>query len=330
MSHALIADLGGTNARFALVPVHTCQPQEVQVLPCEEYASFFDAVKHYIALSSLDMSQIDAVVLAIAGPVNQAVIRFSNNPWHFTKNEIQAFFGELMPIALLNDFDAVGHCLDVLTPADIVAVGADTPVVKHAAAWVVGAGTGLGVSCVVRQDGLDLVLPGEGGHVDLPSCNVQEDYILNFLHERHQRVSAERVLSGMGLENIYEALSHRSGQAQRLTAKQIGAALLQDDPLAIATLEQFFVYLGRVIGDLVLTVEAKGGVYIAGGIVPRYLSQLQKSGFHDAMRQKGRMREFVAPIPVFVITAEYPGLMGCANYASHLVKTSNSTVLASN
>ena len=321
MSHALIADLGGTNARFALVPIHQYEPLEVRVLPCENYENFFDAAADYIQNCSVDMDDIDAVVLAIAGPVNQPVIRFSNNPWQFTRSEVESYFGGNKAVALLNDFDAVGHCLEILTPQDVVVVGEQSEVDAKGACWVVGAGTGLGVACVVPQDnGPNIVLPGEGGHVDLSACNDVEDNILKFLRTRHHRVSAERVLSGMGLENIYEALALQQGIKKRLTAPEIGDSLkLGNDPIATATLEQFFVFLGRVIGDLVLSVESRGGVYIAGGIVPRYLKEILKSGFRDAMQDKGRMKDFVSPIPTFVVMSEYPGLMGCACYASHLV-----------
>lgn len=321
MSHALIADLGGTNARFALVPIHQYEPLEVRVLPCENYDNFFDAAADYIENCSISMDKIDAVVLAIAGPVNQPVIQFSNNPWKFTRAEVQSYFGDNKAVALLNDFDAVGHCLEILKPEDMVVIGDNSTVDPKGACWVVGAGTGLGISCVVPQDnGPNIVLPGEGGHVDLSACNNVEDDILKFLRTRHRRVSAERVLSGMGLENIYEALALREGVEKRLTAPEIGEALkLGNDPIATAALEQFFVFLGRVIGDLVLSVESRGGVYIAGGIVPRYLKDILKSGFRDAMQDKGRMKEFVSPIPTFVVMSEYPGLMGCACYASHLV-----------
>ena len=321
MSHALIADLGGTNARFALVPIHQYEPLEIRVLPCKNYANFFDAAADYIEHCSVDMENIDAVVLAIAGPVNQAVIRFSNNPWHFTRAEVQSYFGDDKPVALLNDFDAVGYSLEVLPKSDMVVLGEHAAVDPKAPCWVVGAGTGLGISCVVPQDnGPNMVLPGEGGHVDLSACNDLEDDILKFLRTRHKRVSAERVLSGMGLENIYEAMAQREGIERRLTAPEIGEALQQgNDPIASAALEQFFVFLGRVIGDLVLSVESRGGVYIAGGIVPRYLNEILKSGFRDAMQDKGRMKEFVSPIPTFVVMSEYPGLMGCACYASYLV-----------
>jgi len=321
MSHALIADLGGTNARFALVPIHQYEPLEVRVLPCKEYENFFDAAADYIENCSISMDKIDAVVLAIAGPVNQPVIHFSNNPWHFTREEVQSYFGENKAVALLNDFDAVGHCLEVLSPEDKVIVGDASKVDPKGACWVVGAGTGLGISCVVPQDnGPNIILPGEGGHVDLSACNDVEDDILKFLRARHARVSAERVLSGMGLENIYEALALREGIEKRLTAPEIGEALKSgDDPIATATLEQFFVFLGRVIGDLVLSVESRGGVYIAGGIVPRYVKDINLSGFRDAMQDKGRMKAFVSPIPTFVIMSEYPGLMGCACFASYLV-----------
>ncbi|MBM6551486.1 glucokinase [Marinomonas ostreistagni] len=325
MSHALIADLGGTNARFALVPINHYQPQEISVYSCKEYESFFDAVSAYVDQCSVDFDSINAIVLAIAGPVNQEVIRFSNNPWHFTRQQIQEHFGADKKIALLNDFDAIGHSLEVVPKEELVQIGEPSAVDPKGAAWVLGAGTGLGVACVVPQDhGANIVLPGEGGHIDLSTCNEQEDYILRFLRERHHRVSAERVLSGMGLENIYEALAHRQGVEKRLSAPEIGAAIERgDDPLAQATLEQFFTFLGRVTGDLVLNVESRGGVYIAGGIVPRYVEYIKQSSFRDAMQDKGRMRDFVSPIPTFVVMSEHPGLMGCANYAAYLVNQPN-------
>lgn len=321
MSHALIADLGGTNARFALVPINQYQPQEVSVYSCKEYESFFDAVSAYVDQCSVDFDSINAIVLAIAGPVNQDVIRFSNNPWHFTRQQIQEHFGADKKIALLNDFDAIAHSLEVIPSEELVQIGEPSAVDPKAAAWVLGAGTGLGVACVVPQENsVNIVLPSEGGHVDLATCNDQEDYILHFLRDRHHRVSAERVISGMGLENIYEALALREGTSKRLSAPEIGAALERgDDPIADATLAQFFTFLGRFTGDLILSVETRGGVYIAGGIVPRYLEHIKRSAFRDAMQDKGRMKAFVSPTPTFVVMSEYPGLVGCANYASYLV-----------
>jgi len=322
MSYALIADLGGTNARFALAPIGDTLVQEIRVLPCKEYDTLFLALDKYLSQTSISIESISAVVLAIAGPVNQALIRFSNNPWQFTRDDLAQYFGEDKKLALLNDFDAIGHSLDVLKPNDLVAVG-DGQVDASQPAWVVGAGTGLGVACVIPQAEISYVLPGEGGHVDLTSCTEQEDYILGYLRERHHRVSAERVLSGMGMENIYAALAHREGSLERLSAPQIGEAFNAKEPLAIACMEQFFVYLGRIIGDLILSVESRGGVYIAGGIVPRYLTAFIESGFRQALEEKGRMRHLVSAIPTFVVMAEHPGLIGCAKYASYLVKASN-------
>ncbi|MCZ2721148.1 glucokinase [Marinomonas sp. 15G1-11] len=323
MSHALIADLGGTNARFAIVPLNEYQPQEIEVFACKEFDSFFAAATKYLEVCSLSIQEISAVVLAIAGPVNQQVIKFSNNPWTFTKEEVESFFGDGIRVALLNDFDAMGHSLEVLSTDDYIKIGAGNDIDETAPAWVIGPGTGLGVSCVVPQEKANIVLPGEGGHVDVPSCTAQEDYIMSFLRERHQRVSAERVLSGMGLENIYEALAKRNGLDSRLTAKAIGEAGKNNDALALEALEQFFVYLGRVVGDLVLSVESRGGVFIVGGIIPRYIELFRLSGFRHAMSEKGRMSDFVGKIPTFVVTAEYPGLMGCANYASYLANESS-------
>mgnify|MGYP005988068477 CR=1 FL=1 len=320
MSYALIADLGGTNARFALASIGDTQIQKIKVLPCKEYDTLFLALTEYLSQVNVSISSISAVVLAIAGPVNQPLIRFSNNNWQFTRADLAGYFGADKKLALLNDFDAIGHSLDVLGRDELVAIG-DGVVEADQPAWVVGAGTGLGVACVIPQADISYVLPGEGGHVDLTSCTEQEDYILSYLRERHHRVSAERVLSGMGMENIYAALAHKEGKEQRLSAPQIGEAFKAKEPLAVACMEQFFVYLGRVIGDLILNVESRGGVYIAGGIIPRYLEAFMESGFRQALEEKGRMRHLVSAIPTFVVTAEHPGLIGCAKYASYLVES---------
>jgi len=324
MSYALIADLGGTNARFALTPIGQYETQKIRVLPCKEHSNLFTAIDKYIELSSIDVSMITAVVLAIAGPINRELIKFSNNHWAFTRGDIENYFGVEKKVALLNDFDAIGHSLDVLQKNELIEIGKPKLPDKNAPSWVIGSGTGLGVACVIPQTvGASLLLPGEGGHVDLPSATEQEDYILNYLRERHHRVSAERVLSGMGIENIYAALAHRQSSNTRLSASEIGDAFKKGDKLATACMQQFFVYLGRVIGNLILNVESRGGVFIAGGIVPRYQQELIESGFRQALEDKGRMRSLVSAIPIYIITAEHPGLMGCANYASYLVKKLN-------
>lgn len=321
MSYALIADLGGTNARFAITLIGQHDLQQLRVLPCSNYDSLFNAIDEYIAISHLEIDKILAVVLAVAAPVNQPVIRFSNNHWEFTYSDLLDYFGVDKNVALLNDFDAIGYSLDVLKESEKVAVKANKIPDNHAPSWVIGPGTGLGVACVIPQgEKINLLLPGEGGHVDLPSTTEQEDYILHYLRERHHRVSAERVLSGMGIENIYAALAHKQGEVRYLTAPEIGEAFVKGDTLALACMEQFFVYLGRVIGNLILNVESRGGVFIAGGIVPRYAQALLQSGFSDALEDKGRMSELVSAIPIYIVTAEYPGLLGCANYATYLVK----------
>lgn len=321
MSYVLIADLGGTNARFALAAVHQSELFEVKVFPCKEYLDLFSAVTAYLNHTSVDLAQISAVVFAIAAPVNQPVIRFTNNNWQFTHEDVETFFGKDKKIALINDYDALGYSLDALPVQELAEVGESSIVDPSAPRWVIGPGTGLGVSCVVpQQGGVNTILPGEGGHVDLSPCNEIEDDIVKFLRKKYQRVSAEHVLSGRGLENLYEALALREGLEKRLTAPQIGEAVsLDNDSIAVAALEQFFIFLGRVVGDLVLSVEPRGGVYITGGIVPRYIEEIRNSNFRNAMQDKGPMRDLVSPIPTFVVMSEYPGLIGCACYASYLV-----------
>ena len=311
-SYAIVADIGGTNARFSRVDLTTLQLDNVAVYPCAEFATLADALLHYQQQQQL--TAIKHVAIAIACPVTGDHISMTNFHWQFSIKAMQQQLG-LEALQVMNDFTAVAMCLPALTPEQKIKLGnADAQPGKPMA--VLGAGTGLGVAHLLPLQGQFVALPGEGGHVDWAAQNDQEWFIQQVLAKEYGHVSPERLLSGPGLEAIYKALAlYRQQTVSPLSAADIAAqALAGNSALAVATVQQFFASLGSVAGDLALTLSTFGGVYIAGGIVPKLLPLLPGSEFRTRFEAKGRFSAFNRQIATFVVTAEQPGLVGAAVY----------------
>lgn len=311
--YAIVADIGGTNARFSRVNLQDLSLDKVQVFACADFASLADALQHYREQQQLQLLQ--DVAIAIACPVQGDEVRMTNFHWQFS---IQAMKQQLQLSTLLvmNDFTAVAMCLPVVLQGQSVQIGQGQPQQGQPMA-VLGAGTGLGVGHLLPlTGGLYLPLPGEGGHTDWAPVTEQEWAIHQFLAAKYGHVSPERLLSGPGLEDLYLAIAdYQQREVEPLSAAAITAAAeLGDDAVAVATLEQFFASLGSLAGDLALTLSTAGGVFIGGGIVPRLLPLLERSAFRNRFEQKGRFQAFNQAIPTYVITAEQPGLTGAALY----------------
>ena len=210
----------------------------------------------------------------------------------------------------LNDFAAQAYALPCLGPADLVQVGGGKAV-PHAPMVVLGPGTGLGTAGLVHIDGRWRAITGEGGHVTLAPCNEREARLVALGRERFGHCSAERLVSGAGLLFVHGAL--HAGPA--LTPEEFGVRVATGEAAALETLDVFFQLLATVASNLALTFAAFGGVYIGGGITPRYVEQFVKSGFRTRFEDKGRYRQFLADIPTWVITADQPALRGLAAYA---------------
>ncbi|TRX75593.1 glucokinase [Pseudomonas mangiferae] len=305
----LVGDIGGTNARFALWRDE--RPQAVQVLACADYARPEQAVLDYLQRTGVPVSAVSAVCLACAGPVGAADFRFTNNHWTINR---QAFCAELglRHLLLVNDFTTMAWAASRLGPEHLVQVrpGIAQP---DRARLIIGPGTGLGVGALLPLEaGRWAVLPCEGGHVDLPVTSERDFLLWQALRERHGHVSAERVLCGSGLQTLYELSCALDGTPPRATrAEDVGALALAGDAQADAVLEHFFHWLARVAGNAVLTLGALGGVYVTGGIVPRFLERFQRSGFAEAFAARGKTSgAYLAEVPVWVMTAEHPGLYG--------------------
>ncbi|WP_404942253.1 glucokinase [Pseudomonas danubii] len=308
MKLALVGDIGGTNARFALWKDQ--QLDAIQVHATADYRCPEDAIKAYLQDQGLALGSIGSVCLSVAGPVSGDEFRFTNNHWRLSR---QAFCQALQveQLLLVNDFSAMALGMTRLQPDEfrVVCEGVAEPLRP---AVVIGPGTGLGVGTLLNfGTGRYMALPGEGGHVDLPLSSPRETQLWQHIHDEIGHVSAETALSGSGLPRVYRAICAVDGHEPRLdTPEAITAAGLAGDPIAREVLEQFSCWLGRVAGNNVLTTGARGGVYIVGGVIPRFADFFIHSGFARSFADKGCMSDYFKGIPVWLVTAPYSGLTG--------------------
>jgi glucokinase len=317
VKHAIVADIGGTNARFSRVNLETLALDHVVVYPCADFATLALALNYY--RTEQQLTDIAHVAVAIACPVNGDLVKMTNFFWQFSIQETKAELG-LAEFIVLNDFTAVAMCLPALTASEKVKFGAGTSDATKPMA-VLGAGTGLGVGHLIPTANGYIPLPGEGGHVDWTAQNEQEWFIQRYLAAHFGHVSPERLLSGPGIESLYLALAaYRGVTTEPKTAAEISLrALAKTDELCSAVIAQFFASLGGLAGDLALTLSTFGGVYVGGGIVPKLLPLLEDSEFRSRFEAKGRFTDFNRQIATYVVTAEQPGLLGCAVYLKQIL-----------
>jgi glucokinase len=310
----LLGDVGGTNARFGWQANAHSGIEHVLVLPCAAHETLEAAIRTYLELKSLPMPRAGA--LGIANPITGDVIRMTNHHWSFSISEMQRSLG-LQQLNVINDFTALALALPSIAKDNLVQVGG-TVAEAYAPKALIGAGTGLGVSGLMPTDANDhwVAIAGEGGHVTLAAQTESEYRVIELIRQRYGHVSAERVLSGQGLVDLYLALRQMQKQqpVDVAGAAEITAWALQDkDPLALQSIDMFAGFLGSVTGDLALTLGARGGVYLGGGIVPRWLGWFETSQFRERFEAKGRFNAYLKDIPVWVINAaESPALLGAA------------------
>ncbi|MGP4842704.1 glucokinase [Marinobacter sp. 1Y8] len=312
-SFSLVGDIGGTNARLALVREGEVRPEAIEVLPCGDYDNLDAAITAYLA--KVGVASVTDACLAVASPVPEpndphAQVRMTNNHWRFGVQAIREAFG-LCNFKIINDFTAMALGVPHVPGDHLVHVcgGAGKPTRPR---LVIGPGTGLGVSGLIPiRDGW-VPLITEGGHVDFSPTDETEIAVLRILKARFGRVSVERILCGQGLLNLYQAHAEIQGVAAPLDEphKITTAAVDQADPLARQALRHFCEVLGRVAGDAVLTLGGLGGVYICGGIVPRFTEFFLESPFQTGFEDKGRMRPLMEATPVYIVTEQYTGLLG--------------------
>jgi glucokinase len=316
VSTSLVAvDIGGTHARFALASIASdgaIALGEPATLHTKDHASFQTAWEDFARMQGGALP--DVVAIAIAAPLGGEVVRFTNNPWIIRPALIPEKLG-VERYTLVNDFAAVGHAVACAGADDFVHLaGPDVPLPAEGTLSVVGPGTGLGVAHVWRDGkGGYRVQATEGGHLDYAPLDSIEDAILARLRQRYRRVSTERVVSGPGIVDIYEALAGIEGRAiQSLDDRTIWArGTSGEESLAAAAVDRFCLSLGSVAGDIALA-QGASGVAIAGGLGLRIKDTLLRSGFAQRFRAKGRFEGLMAALPVKLITHPQPGLLGAA------------------
>lgn len=306
-------DLGGTNARFAIATIgvdNAIKLDEPVTFHTAEHASFQTAWQAFGKARGRPLPR--AAAIAIAGPVHGDVIRMTNNPWILRPALIRDKL-DVDDFVLVNDFEAIGHAVATVGPDQFKAIcGLDGPLPEGLVS-IVGPGTGMGVAALTLRDGGYRVQATEGGHIDYAPLDIIEDTILARLRQRHRRVSAERVVSGPAIVDIYETLASIEGRKIQLaTDREIWAAGLDGkDSLAAAAVDRFCMSLGSFAGDIALA-QGASSVVVAGGLGLRLKDVLLQSGFAQRFRAKGRFEQLMQGLPVKLIIYPQPGLLGAA------------------
>ena len=308
-AYSLLGDIGGTHARFALLANDGGALIEAASLAVAGHATIVDAVRAYLARSG-GVKPVRAA-LAIALPVHGDRLRMTNHHWDFSIAETREALG-LESLKVINDYAALALALSRLSDSDCTQLGSGTVLPGYPRA-VLGPGTGLGVSGVIDGGDRWLPLESEGGHVSYGPLTAREQRVIEILHETLDHVSAEALLSGRGLASIHAALSRLAGATERLAPEQISRlALERESPIAVEALSMFCEILGTVAGNLALTLGARGGVYLGGGIAPQIRTFLQRSNFRERFEDHGRFAAYLREIPTYLIDTEYAALAGAA------------------
>jgi len=304
----LLADIGGTNTRCAIVGMDDT-PVAIEVFENRCFSNLSELLTRYIESLPAD-SKPSSGTFAVAAPIRGDAVQMINIDWQFSTESLRQSL-RMEQLQLLNDFEALAIGLPHLKPTEIRQVGSGDPVANQPKA-VLGPGTGLGVASLIpTRDGWQAI-SGEGGHVTLPAVTEKEAKLIKTLREQFGHCSAERLLSGPGLELLHTTLHGTAA----IAAAEIAALSEASDVHARETFDLFFALLGTVAANLALTVGAFGGVYIGGGIIPRHAERFAASGFRRRFEAKGRYGDYLKSIPTYLIISEHPTLTGLAAAAS--------------
>lgn len=301
-SYQLVADIGGTNARFACVA--GTELLHIQTLRCADHATPEAAISTYLAMLPPEL-HINKLCIALAGLVDRDLIQLTNNHWCFSREGLARQLG--FAIVTINDFTAQALCLDTLRADELRWIGMPRPRGDRMRV-VVGPGTGLGVAGLHPSG---VVLTSEGGHIGVAPLDTRGIAQLQLLWQRFPRLSVERLLSGPGLSNLYWANSMFDGRDIELDAPAITAGALAGDPLCRQTVQDFLDMLAAVAGDLALVLGAQDGVYLCGGILPRLVPLFDDAKFLRIFQNKGRFTDYCINLPLALVQAEHTGLRGC-------------------
>jgi glucokinase len=309
----LVGDIGGTNARFALLVDPHAEPKMFDIVQTSDFATIDEAIQSAV----LDKTSLQprTAVLAIAGPVDGDEIALTNCPWVVKPRAMIAGLG-LEDVIVINDFEAQALAVVALDENNLTAIGSGTPEL-YGSRVVLGPGTGLGVAGLVHARHAWIPVPGEGGHIDVGPRTDREREIFPHIETIDGRISAEQVLCGRGLVNIYRAIvAARGGKDVFTQPAEISIAGLDGSNAdAAEAVDLFAVLLGRVAGDMALVFMARGGVFLAGGISQHILPALQRPDFRAAFNDKAPHSGLMASMPIYVVTHPTAALVGLAAFA---------------
>jgi glucokinase len=310
---ALVGDIGGTNARFGLVDL---SGDPLAVIDAEsflgrDFPQPGDAIRAYLDRRGLS-ARLAGAVIAVAGPVQNDEIRFTNSQWSLSGTDLRRM--GIARVQLINDYAALAVAAPLLTGADLRTLGPDLPTGQEQNLAVLGPGTGFGVAALAHDDFGSATLATEGGHMSFAPGDAVEIEILRILMRSYPRVSIERILCGRGLSELHQTLQLIEGRVCPPIAQEIITAnALAGDPDCLATIKRFCAILGSVAGDMALGYGARGGVFVAGGIPPLFIEILAASDFRKRFEAKGRFTDYMAAIPTRVIMRRHAALLGAAS-----------------
>ena len=320
----LLADIGGTNARFAFKKSNETSITNFEYLKCSDFTNIFEAINYYKNKNKLEIKNMS---IAVASTTKLDLIKFTNNNWSFKQTEVSDYF-KLTKLLFINDFVAQSLCFssfyEKLTENEDfnkkLAVNHGLKIIKNgipikkAPLLISGPGTGLGVCTLILSENGPFAIEGEGGHVTFAPNSDLEIKLLQFLRQKYEHVSAERVVSGSGIEEIYKfVLDQESSKTQLLKAPEIGEKALLGDKNAIKAIKIMFSILGTVISNVILINGSQCGVILSGGITPKLQSILEISNFKKNLLNKGRRYEYIKNVPIWLTEDNTNGLKGALN-----------------
>ncbi len=304
---ALVGDIGGTNSRFGLIELGSMDVRDVEVLKNDNFEGLEAAIAHYV--DKRGIKELAAAAVDVAAPVDREHIRLTNRDWTFSAESLRKA-ARARRFRLLNDFEALAWSLPHIAKTDLVQLGgmvSDRPRVKV----VLGPGTGLGGAILAPlPDGEWMPIPGEMGHVTLPIVTAEELALKDKIMGKDKFSEVEDVLTGPGLFALYKAVAETP--LQKSPEDVMKAGLAGTDPAAVKTLDHFMTFLVRLAGDMAMALQARGGVYLAGGIAPSLAEKMKAPKFRTVFEDKGRLSEVMKHIPLYVITDAFPAFKGCA------------------
>ena len=320
----LVADIGGTNARFAYKDDVSNELSNFSYLKCTDFENIFDAIKHYQEENNLHIKNMS---IAVASTTKHDAIKFTNNHWNFKQSEVFEYF-KLDKLIFINDFVAQSLCFSTfykdltIDPSlnnktalnnnlDIVRPG--IPIIK-APLLVTGPGTGLGVCTLLNVDGSSIAIEGEGGHSSFAPNSDIEVELLQFLRKKYDHVSNERIVSGSGIEEIFKFILSRQGkQSSKMKAPEIGEKALLGELDALNSVKLMFSILGTIVSSVILINGAQGGVILSGGITPKLHKIFKESNFEKNLLNKGRRYNYIKDVPIWLTKDNNNGLKGALN-----------------